>query len=94
MIPINYIISAPHYPLLFQPVGVGRQPPESIRAQVDAYVARRRAADPERFERKLLAISSFNALIRREFRAEHLSWPPGAATPCDLRVVIPAISEC
>ncbi len=52
--------------------GDDRPLPESIRGQVEAYVAMRRATDPDQFDRELVVSSSFNALIRREFKAGKL----------------------
>ena len=52
--------------------GDDRPLPEAVRKKVEAYVAKRRATEPDQFDRELVASSSFNALVRREFRAGNL----------------------
>jgi hypothetical protein len=52
--------------------GDDRPLPEAVRKKVETYVARRRSRESDQFERELLVSSSFNALIRREFRSGNL----------------------
>jgi len=55
-----------------QQTGDDRPLPTAIHDRVSAYVARRRLTDPDQFDREIADATSFNALIRREYRNGNL----------------------